>query len=169
MKYQAKTMGGQRLIKIAELLEKPAAERPVKFNMGTWGEFKKTAIEAPKKVVKWVFQGHYKMATRDLNACGTAACALGHATFVPELHRAGLRIVSDPASIIGRMAIVKNGEIVTDDTYGITKDLFFLDDYWASAVACLWDPARDNRTTHQVAKNIRKTVERVEREGGFLK
>jgi hypothetical protein len=169
MKYQAKTKGGQRLIKIAELLEKPASERPVKFDMDSWGRFKEIAIEAPKKAVKWVLDGHYKMATRDLNICGSAACALGHATLLPELHRAGLRIVSDASEIYGNMAIVKRGKIVTDNTIEITKELFFLDENMVYDVLNLWDPAPGNRTSKQVAKNIRTTVERVEREGGFLK
>lgn len=36
-------------------------------------------------------------------------------------------------------------------------------------IAELWIPAHNNMSPHRVAKNIRKTVKRVERKGGFLK
>ena len=178
-KFVPKTVGGKRLFMLAALLDDVARskERSKKFNMGTWGEFRETALKAPKKAVRWAtntfqrFMSVPRVAVRDINICGTAACALGHATLVPALHRAGVRIVAGETDYVGYMAIVKGGKTVAMGDVQVTQQLFYVKPEVAGGTCIrLWTPNVDNRHNPKlVAATIRYEVERLEQIDGFTK
>lgn len=82
MKPVSKAVGNRRLLKLADLLEKLPQER---FDMKYW-------------------VGNGWKGKPDLS-CGTTACALGWATTVPSLRKAGLKLATTPSHRFSRVCI----------------------------------------------------------------
>ena len=168
MKKQS--IGARRLLALADFLEK---DRPAKirFDMGTWGQFRQSVEDAPKKGIRWVtwMFGNKKKATRNLNICGTAACALGHASLVPSLYKAGMRLLDD-GSDGATPCVVKDGHVTSFGSTKVTRDLFYVKNEQLFQAINLWSASiHDGATPKSMAREIRKEVRRLESVGGFTK
>lgn len=74
----------RRLNKLVRYMEELPREARKHFSMGHW--FWDREYRVPP---------HTKITRRDLEPCGTSACALGWATVIPEFHRAGLQMTGE--------------------------------------------------------------------------
>lgn len=109
------------------------------------------ATKPTKRKRRFDIDTFYKRGTK---SCGTAACALGEACFVPELRAEGLRLTHDVGSY---MVPVFKGEWVGFDAamklFGLSSDeahdLFGIDSYWPRRLA----------TPGNVAKRIAELIE----------
>lgn len=83
--------------------------------------------DPPKHVVE-----HFDMETwgegDDMHQCGTAACALGWATTIPEIRKAGLRMSDGQPALVG-----KRGEAIAFD-YAAAVLVFDINDMQADHI-----------------------------------
>jgi hypothetical protein len=77
----------ERLRKLSKFLRKLKQTKSKIFDMQAWGQ---QLVQAPSLKVK--VKGNKCEIKADANVCGTAACALGFASTIPEFERAGLKM-----------------------------------------------------------------------------
>jgi hypothetical protein len=129
--------GGKLLLALADFLENdPRVE----------GHFDMDTVLAAKGYDFY----HTKNGKPDLQACGTAACAMGWAPMVPAIHRAGLSYIKLEH---GDWYIALHGQVC--GFVSAAAELFDID---SSDVAILFYSCPGHRTPEQVARNIRRFV-----------
>lgn len=99
----------RRLLLIADKLDVVATMPPARFNFARW-------------------VGHDWKGLPDLS-CGTSACALGHASTIPELQALGLGLIADRRSSGHVCVFGKEGNFDDDlknvaDLFGLTRKEF---------------------------------------------
>ena len=110
----------RRLTKLADHLENIVK---TKFDMGTWGEHKKT---------------HHPIKD---DFCGTAACALGWAGMDHAFRRAGLKLIWEPNdSLYGSYVLLKTD---TQSLYGHDAGALFFgltsSEAWRLFIPMVWE------------------------------
>jgi hypothetical protein len=146
-------VGLKRLTKLAVYLQHEV--KPKKFNLGSWARtyddlenriYADDALDNPQELTKKVLD----------TACGTTACAFGHAATMKSFRRAGLKL-----DIIGKYEEVSyQGELGFE-----AAEKFFGINYDESAY--LFDPTSYNlgrQTKSYVIARIRKFVRDSEKE-----
>src|SRR6185436_3350004 len=93
-----------------------------------------------------------KPTVRDLHACGTTACALGWATTVPALRRAGLTLDIDPV-----YGVDVEGSY---EVFGIDYEPGAPIDEWDA----LFGPENEDKTPKAWAKRVRKLLKQWQAE-----
>lgn len=138
--------GMTRLLKLADFLD---TLKRKDFDFGCWvGDgLVDTAFEAYNDVVN----------QRITPGCGTTACALGWATAIPSLRRAGLRLAQGEVCLVKDMGKedYDRPERAAAEVFGLSDEefqLLFTPGY--PDEGCLPEEA----TAKQVAKHIRKFV-----------
>ena len=121
--------GNARLLRLAALLRTLPRKR---FDYTTW--------------VGYDWEGDPDLS------CGTTACALGWATTIPSLRRAGLALTPWAH---GGGSVTLNGRFGALDA---AEELFALEDFEARLLFAPWGASESRATPKQVAKKIEKFV-----------
>ncbi len=102
-----------------------------------------------------VWVGHDWRGAADLS-CGTTACALGWATTIPSLRRAGLQLVSRGIGQYGYVVLKTKGRRQVYSSMTAAQEVFSLNELEASYI---FVPSDDgDATAKQVARKIERFV-----------
>lgn len=168
-------LGEQRLHLIANLLDSDwFTDR--RFDMGHWAfthdvkEYWKPEIYKARRLrdrESGELDTWHELHLDDL--CGTTACALGHATLIPELYKAGLRLLVSGEEVNARGRNVDAGATIalvthrsyTESVYQICEDLFGI------ARRRVDEIFFGERDAKEEAAQIRATIKSINEHEGF--
>ncbi len=89
----------RRLTKLADYMERLPKKKSKHFRMSAW--FAHRGVDSEHGLRR-----NHRISTKELNYCGTSACALGWACMIPAFKRAGLSLLHD--GIIGEVRFRKD-------------------------------------------------------------
>ena len=171
--------GERRLHLIANLLDSDFFPDK-RFNMGHWGLTDDAAAFWKRKAKTLSPLRDVELEDDDAllnyleiplaNVCGTQACALGHATTIPELYKAGLRLVIDvknrnaPYDTVADIILLQKRRRFTDNIDDIGMAVFGINGDRTSTIFF-----GEGRSSTDEAQVIRDEIKSILAHEGFKK